>query len=319
MVSLAKLPTDWDDTDIHQYLNPGSVGFVKFLAKKQFSNYEPCELEFFENRLLQWLNNVDNPKDKKLLLALLLEVFFVGKNEFDSLYRYLFNGEIKRWIIDTQSISLLTKNYNSQIMKAMNKTWYCPLTDSLRINSFLKVTGMKGVKIRPDWVSLLELGDEQKIRDFVSLNKIEHLVLMEDFVGSGTQIKNAVKFAARILPDCHILAAPLIICPKGDQVLKGIAKKHPNVAYRPALTIKKSSMFPSEKDCTGKKKHVDARELFERISNRFPITKDTGMLGFKHTGAQVVLYSNCPNNTLPIFHHEGKDWAPLFPRVSRIG
>ena len=50
----------------------------------------------------------------------------------------------------------------------------------------------------------------------------------------------------------------------------------------------------------------------------FQSVKDLGMLGFRNTGANVVLFSNCPNNTLAIMHYDGSDsWEPLFPRNSR--
>ena len=39
--------------------------------------------------------------------------------------------------------------------------------------------------------------------------------------------------------------------------------------------------------------------------------------GYKGTGGIVVLYSNCPNNTLPIIHDETDHWNALFPRIRR--
>ena len=51
--------------------------------------------------------------------------------------------------------------------------------------------------------------------------------------------------------------------------------------------------------------------------SRLGAKSDKQMFGFEETGAKVVMFSNCPNNTLPIFHAETSSWTPLFPRVNR--
>ncbi|WP_458367887.1 phosphoribosyltransferase-like protein [Marinobacter shengliensis] len=39
--------------------------------------------------------------------------------------------------------------------------------------------------------------------------------------------------------------------------------------------------------------------------------------GYSKIGSLVALYSNCPNNTPPMYHHLSTNWSPIFPRSSR--
>ena len=118
--------------------------------------------------------------------------FFAGPEEIYELYRCAYQ-ETKKWIMELASIDPF--GTNGKINRELKKVWFCALTDSLRINSFLHVVGSKGKRYRPDWLSLSEFGNGQKIRTYIRNEKIEYLVLLEDFVGSGKQ-------AARIVQIC---------------------------------------------------------------------------------------------------------------------
>lgn len=39
--------------------------------------------------------------------------------------------------------------------------------------------------------------------------------------------------------------------------------------------------------------------------------------GFKNTGSIIVMYTNTPNNSLPLIFVESESWFPLFKRHSR--
>ena len=63
------------------------------------------------------------------------------------------------------------------------------------------------------------------------------------------------------------------------------------------------------------------RELIVRVraelSNPEADAESQRYHGYKGTGGVVVMYSNCPNNSLPIIHDETKKWRSLFPRIKR--
>ncbi|MCV6595956.1 MAG: hypothetical protein OIF40_02565 [Mangrovicoccus sp.] len=322
---LTNIPQSWDFPDDDSPLPPESVTMIEFLSKKVFNDYEPSQFHPFKQRLLDWLNNVESVEDRQRLLSLLLSVFFVGRREFEALYRTAFHGNIFRWMLEVEDVDVFSNDLETKIVERINQSWICPISDSLRINSFLKVNGLKSLDKRPDWRSLKQFGNVEKIQEYVSNKKIHDLVLLEDFVGSGTQAKGTVKFAAQTLPDTRILLCPLIVCPKGDKLLQDVANELDNVTYDPALVLPASAFHSFEETQAGNVGQTEAFLL--RIKDKlgvkqedldqFKVTLEQFVFGFKETGAKVVMYSNCPNNTLPIFHHEAENWSPLFPRVNR--
>lgn len=315
MSKLTSIPQSWDFPSDGSALPPESVSMIEFLSKKVFNDYEPSQFHPFRQRLLDWLNNVDSVEDQQQLLALLLDTFFVGRREFEALYRTVYHGNLYRWMLEDENVDVFSDQLEKVVSSRINKAWICPISDSLRINSFLKVNNLKSLEKRPDWRSLEQFGDPEKIKGYAKAKKIRDLVLLEDFVGSGTQAKNAIKFAASTLPDVRILLCPLIVCPKGDDVLIELVKSYSNVTYDPALVLP-SSAFHSHKDFEDGNAS-ETEKFICSLRGKLNISTDKAMFGFKQTGAKVVMFSNCPNNTIPVFHHESDAWKPLFPRVNR--
>lgn len=313
--NLIDLPVSWDFPPEDSPLPPESISFVHFLSKKVFNDYEPSQFYPFRNRLIDWLNNLQSERDQQQLLALLLEVFYVGRREFEALYRTAYLGEIFRWIVDVYDIDVFCDNLQPKVVASVDKAWICPISDSLRINAFLKVNNLKSMDRRPDWRSLSQLGDTRKIRAYVKEKKIKELILLEDFVGSGEQAGTAIEFAAKTLPGVKILLCPLIVCPKGDERLFAETEKFENVCYRPVLVLPKSVVHDYEEYKSGR--GTEADKFICKVKGNLGYQRDKAMFGFMQTGVKVVLYSNCPNNTLPIFHADSQDWRPLFSRVSR--
>jgi hypothetical protein len=314
-MTLSSIPQSWDFPPPESALPPESVSMIEFLSSRVFNDYEPTQFHPFRQRLIDWLNNVDCPEDQQHLLALLLQVFFVGRKEFEALYRTVYHGNMFRWILEVEGLDVFGEGLEKSVTQRINSAWICPISDSLRINSFLKVNGLKSLDKRPDWRSLQQFGDVQKIRAYAQEKGIKHLVLLEDFVGSGTQAKNVVRFASDALPDVRILLCPLIVCPNGDASLVDTTEALANVTYDPVLVLPSTEFHSYEDHSNGNSGPSDV--FICSLKAKMGFSSEKAMFGFKQTGAKVVMYSNCPNNTLPIFHYEGESWKPLFPRVNR--
>jgi hypothetical protein len=312
---LTELPQEWDFPGEDSPLPEESITLLNYLSRKVFNDYEPTQFHPFRARLLDWINNLSDPLDQQMLLSLLLDVFYVGRREFEALFRSAYRGPISRWILDASDLDVFSPNLAASIQVFADDLWICPVSDSLRINSFLKVNGLKSKDVRSDWRSLRRLGDAEKIRGYVSSKEIKGLVLLEDFVGSGRQATAAVKFAATSLPDLPILFCPLVVCPKGDRALIELTNGLKNVQYDPVVVLPDDVVLNFEKSLGTGATRVD--HFLKRIMPSLQTTSVEFMYGFEETDAKVVLFSNCPNNTLPIFHHESDQWNPLFPRVTR--
>nr|WP_171040039.1 hypothetical protein [Marinobacter shengliensis] len=162
---------------------------------------------------------MDSEEDQWIAFKSLEYFFFAGVNEYNELYRCAHEHCIIPWLVETNSLNIFDSTLEEKINSLIKNCWFCPVTDSLRINGFLHVTGIKGKSLRPDWLSLKDLGSVDKIEKYIRKHEISRLVLIEDFSGSGYQISRALKFAAENLK-IPILLVPLIICDQGDKTLE---------------------------------------------------------------------------------------------------
>lgn len=307
------------------------------LEKWLYHTYEPDKFGDgdFEQRLERWINNVASDEERRILFKLITEIFYVGPVEFEELYRCAYQGPIARWLIDLEAIDISSVDSQSKLIEAAGKTWFCPVSDSFRVNAFFHINNLAaGASLRPDWRSLFELGDSQKIAKYVKDSGITRLVLLEDFVGGGSQAIDAVEFATMI-PGLQVLFVPLIICPDGVSRMRAteakISHTRPGAFRYEAVMELPSTAFltPNQSPFTNDVPFTDAvRKLLNDTYLQVGGGVQPGALkpyhpyGYpphKPTGGLVVMYSNTPDNTLPIIHWrpKSKTWSPLFPRHSR--
>jgi hypothetical protein len=316
-INTQKLVASWitaDSPDRDELLQIHEL--VSYLADRLYNLYEPCQFELFSDRLSQWLGNLTDEKDQKILYRLLGEIFFVGVREFESLYRAAYSGPIFRWIVESLALKFDDPHFDVQVDGALRETWFCPITDSMRINAFLKVNAIRGHSFRPDWRSMTEFADVAKIRAYVDRMKIKRIVLLEDFVGTGIQVEEALLFASRIDDNMPILGCPLLICPQGVDRSSQIVNQRPNLSISPVLALPSSMFILKDPQPDENTLFPLVRALLLDVRERLGLHTDT-VHGFAGTGATIVLHSNCPDNTLPIIRDRSASWVPLFPRVER--
>jgi hypothetical protein len=312
---------------------------LETLEKWLYRSYEPDKFGDgnFNQRLVKWLENVTNDADKKTLFRLLPNLFYVGPIEFEELYRCAYQGPIARWLIDAENIDICALDAQVKLAEAAKKTWFCPVSDSFRINAFFHINNLAtGASLRPDWRSMHKLSDVSKLKAYCNDAGITRLVLLEDFVGGGSQAIEAVSFAATHNQDLQVLFVPLIICPDGADRLKKLEKKlcasHKNsLKYEAVMELPEKCFFTETQSPFDQNVQYtnDLRSLitstYPQVSGAVPPSPDNKPyhpFGFPHdkpTGGMVVMYSNTPDNTLPIVHWrpKSKSWNPIFPRHSR--
>jgi hypothetical protein len=316
----------WDQTGDNNFRQLNLQ--INHLNDRLYHDYEPTlgPSASFVSRLATWLDNLHTEDDQKILFELVPNIFYVGREEFNVLYREAYNIRFARWLIDDLKIDITDPNANTLLKKGVENTWFCPLTDSLRINQFYHVNNIPAkYDFRPDWRSLVKFGDPTKIRSYIHDHAIERIVLLEDFIGNGGQVSKAVNFAVQQFPEIPILIVPLIICPNGVENARDLLSKHKNVSISPVIALPQSS-FVNENTMLGEPElHNKLRELAERsylkVSNSSTVDDNIdpyGPYGWRKTGGLVVMYTNTPNNTLPLIHHLSGTWNPLFKRHKRV-
>lgn len=302
---------------------------IEFLAERLYRQYEPCVAPFhkeFKYRLRDWLDSTPSAIDQQRMLELVPEILFVGTAEFESLSRAAFNGPIYWWLVEQLDLRI-DQDIELELARALKHTWVCPVTDSMLIAKFYHVNNISGFDLRPDWRSLARFSQSPDGAETLDLymqgKKIERIVLLEDFVGSGSQMAKAVKFALSLPGDRPVLLCPLVVCPVGHRYGQWLERRYgPRLRYVPVLKIPRDE-FLTRRPLPGEHASTTSlRALVERVHALVvgaTQVSDVSPYGFRHTGATIVLHSNCPNNTIPLLHHDRKgDWRPLFPRSSRL-
>jgi hypothetical protein len=331
---IEELIRSWNESELD------TIGLkINSLEKWLFKSYEPDKFGDgdFQQRLVKWLDNVATDAEKTTLFRLLPHLFYVGPVEFEELYRCAYQGPIARWLIYAENIDVCAPDARDKLENAVKKTWFCPVSDSFRINAFFHINNLTaGFSLRPDWRSMQKLGDLYKLKEYCKTKGITRLVLLEDFVGGGSQAVEAVRFAATHIPNLQVLFVPLIICPDGASLLRSTANelcttRADSLKYEAVMELPPKGFF-TDNQSPFEQNPSFTRDLRSLVNSTYPKvsgglspspqSKPYHPFGFPYhapTGGLVVMYSNTPDNTLPIVHWRpnGNTWNPIFPRHSR--
>jgi len=163
------------------------------------------------------------------------------------------------------------------------------------------------------------LGDDDLIQKYVDRKQIKRLVIVDDFVGAGNQFWGSLSYAIKVFPG-NILAIPLICCASGLRMIKrelemaGIER----VEVSPVLVVPDNCMV-GETVMEGEPKLFSKmRKAMKFGYDKMRINTSGEEYGSGRLGSLTVLYSNCPNNTPPIYGLDaGGRWSPIFKRISR--
>lgn len=323
--SVEERVTRWGSSVTNADLLP-LVARIDYLAQNLYSDYEPSARPGpdFWSRCARWLDSAPSEEDQKLLLQLIPYIFFVGVSQFRAYYRAALNINVVQWISDLIGLDPEDPTGRDQLNDEIGRTWFCGITDSMQIAAFYHVNGLSGRDYRPDWRSLQKFADPAKIDTYMVQNQISRIVLLEDFVGSGSQMANSARFAAQLPSRPPILLIPLVICPEGCEKGAELRAQFYNLTFSPVIALGEEAMLtgvplPDEPEI-----YTQVRDLVLRLEH---LIKNGGAetyygpWGFPApdgTGALVVLNTNCPDNTLPLLHRTSDEWSPLFPRSSRV-
>ena len=303
---------------------------IEYFIARRFDQYVPTigPEPDFRTRFISWLNNSGiSEDDQKLLFRLVPYIFFLGREESMALQRAAFLGPVHRWLVDEIGLTFTDPERDIKLREAISQTWFCPITDSAHISDFYHANNLAGVQHRPEWraVAALTNNDSTTLQDHMSSHSFRRVVLIEDLVGSGSQIRDVVALLAHLPSTCKVLIVPLVVCPVGADVGRKIAARLSNISFEPVLELPAHSFVAEVPHKDEPDFFLSVRDLIQRnyliVSGGEPADDATapyGPFGWRRTGALIVTHNNTPDNTLPLIQHRSITWTPLFPRSSRI-
>lgn len=315
---------------------------LEWFGEKEWNKYHPTmnppHLPSYMARLAQWVGNVSHEDDQKLLLEYAAYITFFSQEDFVALYQSAFWGPISQWVARQSQVRLSDSAFNETLNRELlNNTWYCPITDSLNIAEFCHVNGIQGVSSRPQFIQYFRQATDPispidpvpGIHSYITEKGIKRIVLLEDFVGSGSQVGETLVWALKSL-NVPILFVPLIICPAGLKMAHEIQKLYPLFSANSVIRLTEHDLLG---DARGGKHfgRPDLADAIERVARTtfsviagaaqfIPNAAPYHPFGYEETGCSVVNYSNTPDNTLPLIHHKpaSSQWNPLFVRSTRV-
>ena len=284
--------------------------------------------------------------EQRYAFVLARKVLFFNRNQIISLLSEVW-GNIKKELLRLASdrlslcLSELVFRTNS-ISDELDRSLFVPLSDSGHFMEFRHHCIPEGrSSMLIPCVDRLLLPVDLHAVDFIEGVKREYqhrpnLFIIEDFSGSGTSAKGKIKKIIDNYNFANIYFCPLIITDMAKESLGGLvgyAEKHdirfgmlPGISLGEEYSIASAD---SERIWTSAE-----REALARISEKYfrshfkdnaylysdhknPEPSQATPLGFGNCGLPLVLYSNCPNNSLPILWADNNGWRPLFHRYER--
>jgi hypothetical protein len=303
---------------------------IEYLIAQRFEQYIPTigPEPDFRTRFINWLNNTGvSEEDQKLLFRLVPHIFFLGREEFIALQRAAFLGPVQRWLVDEIALPFTDPARDTKLADAIRETWFCPITDSAHISDFYHANNLAGVEYRLEWraVAKLTKGKSTMLQQHMADAGFKRVVLVEDIVGSGSQMSEIESLLSDLPQTIKVLLAPLVVCPSGAETGRDIAAKLMNVSFQPVLELPRHSFVTEMVDPHEPTFFAELRDMLQRT---YPLVsagepahdaiQPYGPFGWRRTGALIVTYNNTPDNTLPVIQHKSDTWTPLFPRSSRL-
>lgn len=304
---------------------------MNFFSNELFHDYQPTYglASSFKSRLENWLSNLTNDDDRRTLFKILPHIFYVGSKEFNNLFRVAYNEIIAKWLIDINNIDFNDiDDAKIRIDSSLRECWICPITDSLNINSFFHINNIPSNgwnEWRPQWYTI-DRGNHlwKTYRDYISEYRIRKLILLEDFVGTGSQVSGVVEFILNQGLDIDVLLIPLINCPSGHRCFTDIENRYDRLTYGAVLKPSGNCFITHLEVPSEPIDFSTIRDLLKRsylqVSNGVPESdydKPYSPFGYSQTGGLIVMHSNTPDNTIPSIHWNSDTWNPVFPRHSR--
>lgn len=329
---------------------------ILFLEQHFYGDYELNEYKTFIEIFLKWLDQfkghidfIDDDilnSERRYAFILARNIIFINRRQILSLLNEIWEN-IKRELLKLaskeRSISLIEIMYSEDIInEQLNASVFVPLSDSSHFMEFRHrcLPSGKASDLVIPCIDRLFIPIEYSVKELLKKQKDKfrskkNLFVIEDFSGSGTNAKK-MKQIIEYYDFKNIYFCPCIITNISKNALTILydiaSKKNKNFKVISGMTIGDEHSISDDKssDIWSEEEKRALRYISEKYfalhfkENRYLYLdfkknnpQKPAPLGFKNCGLALTLYTNCPNNSLPIIWADNNNWNPLFIRKER--
>ncbi len=307
---------------------------VDFLEDILFNQYEPTTSGGhgqFGLRLARWIGSAGTEEYQRALYLLLGHLTFFGRDQMMAGYRTAYSRHVLSWLSEVEHVQFFCPSAEQMLRTAVEKTAFTEITDSFGLGNFFRWNNLAGRSDGYTWAQHTE--KDWKPEEFEAAvmgrerageaSTKKHLVLLEDFVGTGNQMADAVELACSLSNQYNVLLCPIVICPEGARRARQLEREHQQFTFDPVLELPESAFITREHLPGEDADYRLIRQALEALHPQVcglsaPGAEGMSPYGYEDTGAIFCKYDNCPDNTVPAIHHRpATGWDPLFFRTSR--
>jgi hypothetical protein len=292
------------------------LALIDYLSATLYRQFRPtASLAEFDVRLRDWLDNHPTDERRRTMLSLIPFLAFFGEDEFVALRQHALTGVIPQFLVESFGLDIMSTDLGISLSRSLSRTLFVGLTKSGGLYEFCKVNSIsQEYYLYADLMSATGMTTSQ--REYMA--SFDALVLIEDFIGTGSQSASTVAFVCSSFASTPVLCAPMICCPTGYTSGAALRLSYPSLRFAPILSMAPGAFLKPDALEGEISIATEVRELIRTLSIEVPGYAEISVapFGFEDTGALTVLYSNCPDNVIELVHLEDAAvWSSLFPRV----
>jgi hypothetical protein len=313
---------------------------ISFLGRRKYDRYDHFYPgETFDSRLLKWLGENFEKKERNVALEIIKCLKFVSTYEMKQLAARTFE-EAKRIILNELTGAPIDdwQSYvayrNVKLVEEMEKSIFVACADDISFDFFRRYA-MRQYHFRKENFVEYYKRDNESLNELPKHNRI---FLIDQISASGTtalryedgkwkgKIPTFKRIWGKHLENNSIFYCPYILSSVAEtnltERLRQFRINNPSVNILLAPTCRTSiASCVANLLGTAVDESKPVAKLCKKYYDRF--TEDEHIkagghatYGFGSAGLTLILQSNCPNDTLYLLWHSYNDWYPLFPRVS---
>lgn len=350
-----KTPEEREERKLAENLHKKTNDRINFLVKHFFRHYD-LNPYGFHTEFYKWLSqfevdsdNADNidgfDAEMRYVFLLVSKLLFFNRVQIISLINVVWEKVKKELFCNLRDSNGITSfdilGVTDLIEKEFENSLFTPLSDSSKFEEFRHVMP-DGVhkKITIESIGYLTNPIDDNIPQYIDFinKKYEaktNLFIVEDFSGSGTTILKKIDQIADNYNFKRIYFCPLIITENANNNIEEAIEQNEKlkqiVKVIHGLQVDEYFSVASESlEYWSKKESEVLREMSKKYYNLYfnyngylyddylkthPLNPTP--YGFKNGGYPIILYTNCPNNSLPVIWSNNNNWCPLFIRNER--